>query len=151
MFLIIKAYLHLNCVLMLNWIIWNRSTFIKMDLALNNLQRLICYKTQTTYQNHYSAVFLLTISKSCLLSKSRWSLCIPKSQNIFAHHFVEQIPVCAYIYIFLTMEFYFLAQFHAQFPLVNITHSVKYCHILFLCLFAAFAYNAINRLVTFTS
>ena len=31
---------------MLNWIIW--SICIKMDLALNNLQRLICHKTQAT-------------------------------------------------------------------------------------------------------
>ena len=41
---------HLNCVLMLNWIVWNRTIFIKMDLALNNLQRLICHKTQITNQ-----------------------------------------------------------------------------------------------------
>ena len=31
---------------MLNWIVWNRTICIKMDLALNNLQRLICHKTQ---------------------------------------------------------------------------------------------------------
>ena len=93
MFLTIKPYLHLNCVLMLNWIIWNRTVFDiktvftlnwivtyncltslkwkwfwplnsvlmlnwmvlnrtdylhKMDLALNNQQRLICHKTQQT-------------------------------------------------------------------------------------------------------
>ena len=36
---------------MLNWIVWNRTDYLhKMDLALNNLQRLICYKTQTTNQ-----------------------------------------------------------------------------------------------------
>ena len=29
---------------MLNWIVWNRTICIKMDLALNNLQRLICHK-----------------------------------------------------------------------------------------------------------
>ena len=40
-----QLYLHLNCELILNWIIWNRTLFIKMDLALNNQQRLICYKT----------------------------------------------------------------------------------------------------------
>ena len=51
----------------LNWIAWNRNAFwlfkcfvvlfelelficLKMDLALNNLQRLICHKTQTN--NH---------------------------------------------------------------------------------------------------
>ena len=46
----IKLYLHLNGVLVLNWIVWNRTIFIKMDLALNNLQRLICHKTQTANQ-----------------------------------------------------------------------------------------------------
>ena len=78
MFFTIKLYLHLNCVMMLNWIVWNWTVFhietvltlnwivlcthakrmfeieliiyIKMDLALNNLQRLICHKTQPT--NH---------------------------------------------------------------------------------------------------
>ena len=48
MFFTIKLYLHLNCILMLNWIVWNRTIFIKMDL--NNLQKLICHKTQTTNQ-----------------------------------------------------------------------------------------------------
>ena len=48
MFFTIKPYLHLNLVLMLNWILWNRTIFIKVDLALNNLQGLICRKTQTT-------------------------------------------------------------------------------------------------------
>ena len=50
MFFTIKLYLHLNCVFILNWIIWNRTICIKMDLALNNLQRLICHKTQPTKQ-----------------------------------------------------------------------------------------------------
>ena len=39
---------HRNCVLKLNWIVWNRTICVKMDLALNNLQRLICHKTQAT-------------------------------------------------------------------------------------------------------
>ena len=37
---------------MLNWIVLNRTIFIKMDLALSNLQRLICRKTQTTNQTN---------------------------------------------------------------------------------------------------
>ena len=44
MFFTIKLYLHLNSVLILNWIVWNRTNFIKMDLALNNLPGLIYYK-----------------------------------------------------------------------------------------------------------
>ena len=35
---------------MLNWIVWNRTICIKMNLALNNIQRLIYHKTQTTKQ-----------------------------------------------------------------------------------------------------
>ena len=39
-----------NCVLTLNWIVLNRTICIKIDLALNNLQRLICHKAQPTNQ-----------------------------------------------------------------------------------------------------
>ena len=35
---------------MLNWIVWKWTICIKMDLALNNLQRLICHKTQINNQ-----------------------------------------------------------------------------------------------------
>ena len=41
----------MHTTLILNWIIWNRTVFcIKMDLVLNNLQRLICHKTQPSKQ-----------------------------------------------------------------------------------------------------
>ena len=37
---------------MLNWIVLNRTDYLhKMDLALNNLQRLICHKTQQAKSN----------------------------------------------------------------------------------------------------
>ena len=37
---------------MLDWIFWNITDYLyKMDLALNNLQRLMCHKTQTTNQS----------------------------------------------------------------------------------------------------
>ena len=49
MFFTIKLYLYLNWVLILNWIAWDRTIFIKMDLALNNLQRLICHKPNYIY------------------------------------------------------------------------------------------------------
>ena len=36
---------------MLNWIVRNRTDYLyKNDLVLNNLQRLICHKTQPTNQ-----------------------------------------------------------------------------------------------------
>ena len=46
-----KCFWQLNSVFMLNWIVWNRTDYqYKMDLAFNNLQKLICDKTQTTNQ-----------------------------------------------------------------------------------------------------
>ena len=43
----------LNCVLILNWIVWNQTVYLyKMDLALNNLLKLICHKTQTNKQTN---------------------------------------------------------------------------------------------------
>ena len=31
---------------MLNWIVWNRTVYMYKNLALNNLQWLICHKTK---------------------------------------------------------------------------------------------------------
>ena len=40
--------IELNCTLMINWIVWNRTVYLnKMDLTLNNQQRLMCHKNQT--------------------------------------------------------------------------------------------------------
>ena len=52
MFFAIKLYLHLNCVLILKWIVWNRFILIKMDSGLNSLHWLIFYKIQPI--NHLS-------------------------------------------------------------------------------------------------
>ena len=44
---------------MLNWIVLKRTDYLhKMDLALNNLQRLICHKIQQTKLNqmHFSVI-----------------------------------------------------------------------------------------------
>ena len=39
--------IELNCELMLNWIVWNRTIYMyKLDLALNNQQWLICHQTK---------------------------------------------------------------------------------------------------------
>ena len=46
---------------MLNWIVWNRTDYLyKMDLALNNLQMLICHKTQTTQTNLVTTVLAVS-------------------------------------------------------------------------------------------
>ena len=44
---------------MLNWIDYRTDNCIKMDLALNNLQMLICHKTQQTNQRTYAKLYRL--------------------------------------------------------------------------------------------
>ena len=56
MFFTIKLYLHLNCVLILNWIVLNRTIFIKMDLAL------ICHKTPTARQHCHLYLYMYNIN-----------------------------------------------------------------------------------------
>ena len=41
---------------MLNWIYIEQIIYIKMDLALNNLQRLICHKTHQTKPLLYNII-----------------------------------------------------------------------------------------------
>ena len=38
MFLTIKPYLYLNCVIMLNWIIWNGTVFLVLKLYLHLIE-----------------------------------------------------------------------------------------------------------------
>ena len=46
---------------MLNWIVWNRTISIKIGLALNNLQMLICHKTNQP-TNESSGMYGITLS-----------------------------------------------------------------------------------------
>ena len=76
---------------MLNWIVWNRTDYLykKIDLALNNLQRLICHKTQPTQQatKHILLKTFLNEPKRILFQTVKWLqvlLCIPNSS--FKHH-----------------------------------------------------------------
>ena len=92
MFFTIKLYLHLNCILILNWIVWNRTIFFKMDLALNNLQRLICRKTQINkhffvkeylikqYRHFCLHIFVFILSSCCInviMSSQNWLINLP--------------------------------------------------------------------------
>ena len=43
---------------MINWIVWNRTIYIKMDLALNNLQKLICHKTPNNKPTYFMCVYI---------------------------------------------------------------------------------------------
>ena len=60
---------------MLNQIVWNRTVCIKMDLVLNNLQWLICHKTQPTNQKmmiiHWSWCRKITENVNTLLAGFR--------------------------------------------------------------------------------
>ena len=67
MFLTIKLCTYAN----LNFLKIEQIIYIKMDLALNNLQKLICHKTQQTKPNHIQAgVHFLVVIKyfDCLPS-----------------------------------------------------------------------------------
>ena len=58
---------------MLNWIVLNRiDYFIKIDLALNNQQRLICHKTHQTKQNQqmvFMQIFFTRVSPHFIVAK----------------------------------------------------------------------------------
>ena len=70
MFFTIKLYLHLNCVHMLNWIVWNRTIFRKMDLTLSNLQSMICHKTQISIQpTQCDCIWVLSMGQIDLFKK----------------------------------------------------------------------------------
>ena len=77
MFFTIKLYLHLNCVLMVNWIVWNRTILLKIELVLNNLHRLICHKTQPTNQLNWIS-----------WNRTGWLNWIAWNRNVF------DCPVC---------------------------------------------------------
>ena len=96
MFFTIKLYLHLNCVLLLNWIVWNRTIFIKMDLALNKLQWLICHITQTT--NQPKCYYWINQDKDSSLSESLYYnyfyFSNKFSQNLIDKEISGSLPFC---------------------------------------------------------
>ena len=57
-----------TCTL-LNWINWNRTNCLKMDLALNDLKGLICHTNQTNQSltNHTCIINQLCANKSALV------------------------------------------------------------------------------------
>ena len=76
------SQIELNCVLMPNWIVWNRTVLIfnlrltklfeiglficiKMDLALNNLLRLICHKTKQKKKQASETINDLPVGWGC--------------------------------------------------------------------------------------
>ena len=77
---------------MLNWIVLNRTDYLhKMDLALNNLQRLICHQTQQTKpQLKWNYVYMWYFpteqrenrTKDCNKKKLQWNRKSPNTQNV---------------------------------------------------------------------
>ena len=59
---LLMGQIELNCVDMLNWIVLNKTVFMyKMDLALNNLQWLICHKTKLHHGNSSTSQSVLLV------------------------------------------------------------------------------------------
>ncbi len=85
---------------MLNWIVWNRTDYLyKNGFALNNLERLICYKTQRTYQPDCCLSFmasLLIIIISLTLSR-HFSLSFIASGRSSGQHPVSSHSCCMYV------------------------------------------------------
>ena len=49
---------------MLNWIVWNRTVYLNKNVfGINNLQRLICHKTQSNKQKNFFLNFSLLSGK----------------------------------------------------------------------------------------
>ena len=93
-----KKFWQFNCVLMLNWTVWNKTISIKMDLVLNKLQRLICYKTQTTNQQSYFLHHLMTLwCYFCIRSPLK---------GASAHIYFSSWVICGYCFFF---KFFFIS------------------------------------------
>ena len=80
---------------MLNWIVWNGTVYLyKMDLALNNLQRLICHKIQTNKQINKDEIIIeifknrkYWLTKKCYQDKrKRW-----RRKNKSLNYYTEQL------------------------------------------------------------
>ena len=78
---------------MLNWIVWNIC--IKMDLALNNLQMLICHKIQPT--NHiyiYIYIYMRIMIVVCIYIYMYMCVCVYSCTCIYI---CVCVCVCAYV------------------------------------------------------
>ena len=87
---------HLNCVCILNWIVWNRTAYMyKMDLALNNLHWLMCHKTKHSESIGSRQIFEATMSLFSLdfllkyvylfLLFFSWQQILSEFESIFSH------------------------------------------------------------------
>ena len=88
-----------NCVLMLNWIVWNRADYLHINgFGVKKLQRLICHKIQPTnqptnqrYIYSHAHIYIYIIMKSCRQNGFHWfsfATC-PYCQSFLASHAVS--------------------------------------------------------------
>ena len=76
--------IELNCVLMLNWIVWNRTVYMyKNGFGINNLLWLMCHKTKPNKQtdeciNHetqgHRHYYIIYIYKSIIIDNEHYSI-----------------------------------------------------------------------------
>ena len=110
---------------MLNWIVWNRTDyfFYKVDLALNNLQRLICRKTPTTNKSFklWRGNFYLLI-KTMILSDS---LMNKSNKNFLIRYFtIDILKFCWWFFVFCFFNYIFY--FHIFILIMNIFCSYHF-------------------------
>ena len=70
---------------MLNWIVWNRTdNFYKMDLALSNLQMLICHKAQLNQIIYIQYIYIYMYRKDLEFRNLQMLIC-HKTQTIISN------------------------------------------------------------------
>ena len=104
----IEPFWRLNCVLLLNWIVWNRTVSMhKMDLVLNNLQWLIYCKTKPNQLSGYSLTELFRIGNwgsKCDWGKKRIFLVIVWTV-FFLFFFTVYVRIYDYIIAMIVINF----------------------------------------------
>ena len=127
---------------MLSWIVWNRSVvYTKMDLAINNLQKLICHNKQT---NKHMYIYMRVIQWIRRILPGSWQSGAPFIVASFSMKpkvmdpFMFQKTVMTFIHRCVRKLFFIreLVYFHDMFsPLVkkNYTHDVFFCKFRVIC------------------
>ena len=80
---------------MLNGIVWNRTVYLyKVGLALNNLQKLICHKTQTNKEMYWPQLSIFAPLKSkagnTTLTQSEVRWCEHYTELLNRHPIVDE-------------------------------------------------------------
>ena len=100
MFLTIKPYLYLNCVLMLKWIIWNGSVFWQLHPWFE-LESLISFP-----KTHTSTNFLIHHFLTISLHKFPY--------NFLTHHTPQQISCIMTNFVIVLMELWYESSYFSR-------------------------------------